>query len=204
MAERSVADPDSYYSRKQNFSIKMQAVCDHQLKIRHICVGYPGSVHDSRIFTNSSLFLHPSAFFDGEEWLAADSTYKLSTTIITSFRSNSTETESVKARFNKLHSKYRVRIELCFGVLKERFGILKELRLRLINEESSTYACQWVTVCCILHNFIIVNSGNLLDFGYNVDPEEGEGARVLIKNVAENSVGELKRKIICGFMFESQ
>lgn len=39
LAERPCTDPDSYYSRKQNFSIKLQAVCDHRLKIRHILVG---------------------------------------------------------------------------------------------------------------------------------------------------------------------
>lgn len=209
LAERPCCDPDSYYSRKQDFSIKMQAVCDSRLKIRHILVGYPGSVHDSRIFMNSSLFLNPSAHFHGEEWLAADSAYKLSTTIITPFRRNSPEPEHVRNSFNKLFSKYRVRIEHCFGILKERFGSLKELRMRLINAESSTYACQWVTVCSILHNFVIDNSGEDPDFVYTLfenenetDADEDTGVRN--DCMPENSAGELKRKAILDLMLRSQ
>lgn len=95
LAEKPCRDPDSYYSRKQNFCCKMQGVCDRQLKIRHIHVGFPGSVHDSRVFVNSSLFLKQSYFFEGEEWLAADSACKLSTSIITPFRKNSPESEHV-------------------------------------------------------------------------------------------------------------
>ncbi|CAH1955253.1 unnamed protein product [Acanthoscelides obtectus] len=31
-------------------------VCDHKRKIRDIFVGYPGSIHDSRVFRTSPLF----------------------------------------------------------------------------------------------------------------------------------------------------
>lgn len=160
LAERPTKDPDSYYSRKQIFSMKLQAVCDHNYQIRHIHVGFPGCVHDSRVFTNSLLHLKTSEYFSEDEWIAGDSAYKLSTTVITPFRRNSTEPETVKTTFNKLHSQYRVRIGHCFGMLKERFGSLKELRLRLINECSSAYPCSWVRACCILHNFVIANEGN--------------------------------------------
>lgn len=206
LAERPCCDPDSYYSRKQNFSIKLQAVCDNRMKIRHILVGFPGSVHDSRVFTNSSLFLKPIEYFQGEEWLAGDSAYKLSTTIITPFRRNSAVLEIVKTSFNKIHSQYRVRIENCFGLLKERFGSLKELRLRLINTESSTYACKWITACCILHNFIIEYSGDEHDFDCILDPDENgndENGRELSENVPENLAGELKRNAIYNLMIGS-
>lgn len=202
LAEKPCWDPDSYYSRKQNFSIKVQAVCDYRLKIRHVFIGFPGSVHDSRVFTNSALFLNPSKYFQNEEWLAGDSAYKLSTTIITPFRKNSTELESVKNRFNLLHSMYRVRIEHCFGILKERFGSLKELRMRFINAASSTFACKWINVCCILHNFIIENNDDVSDFVcISNDDEE---ARPSDENVPENSAGELKRKAIYELMMSSQ
>ncbi|XP_050309684.1 uncharacterized protein LOC126745745 [Anthonomus grandis grandis] len=48
-------DPDSYLNRKGYYSIQMQAVCDHRRKILHIFIGYPGSVHDSRVFGNPPL-----------------------------------------------------------------------------------------------------------------------------------------------------
>nr|CAH7763113.1 unnamed protein product [Callosobruchus chinensis] len=31
----------------------MQAVCDHRHKILDVFIGFPGSVHDSRVFRNS-------------------------------------------------------------------------------------------------------------------------------------------------------
>ncbi|KAJ8975441.1 hypothetical protein NQ317_014199 [Molorchus minor] len=48
-------DPDSYINRKGYYSIQMQAVCDHTQKILDVFIGYPGSVHDSRVFRNSPL-----------------------------------------------------------------------------------------------------------------------------------------------------
>lgn len=205
LAERPCTDPDSYYSRKQNFSIKLQAVCDHQLKIRHIFVGYPGSVHDSRVFTNSSLFLDPSKYFQSEDWIAGDSAYKLSTTVITPFRRNSSEAENVKNRFNKLHSKYRVRIEHCFGMLKERFGSLKELRLRLMNAESSRFACKWITVCCILHNSNIECNRGEPDFDFDFDVSQCNGDEDAIQtneNGTDSEAGELKWKALCDLMLQ--
>ncbi|KAJ8911516.1 hypothetical protein NQ315_012488 [Exocentrus adspersus] len=46
-------DPDSYINRKGYYSI--QRVCDHRRKILDVFIGYPGSVHDSRVFRNSPL-----------------------------------------------------------------------------------------------------------------------------------------------------
>lgn len=196
LAERPCRDPDSYYSRKQQFSIKLQGVCDSQLKIRHIHVGFPGSVHDSRVFSNSSLFLNPSNFFEGEEWLAADSAYKLSSTIITPFRRNSPESEHVRAKFNKYFSKYRVRIEHCFGRLKERFCSLKELRMRLIDAKSSKYACQWITACCILHNIIIdINDDSFDTFEAEINLDDEQFA-IQIDGAEQDAAGERKRKAI--------
>ena len=34
----------------------LQAVADHNYIFRDICIGWPGSVHDTRVFANSSLY----------------------------------------------------------------------------------------------------------------------------------------------------
>lgn len=41
---------NSYYNRKKYFSIHVQGVVDENLKFIDIHVGYPGSVHDARVF----------------------------------------------------------------------------------------------------------------------------------------------------------
>ncbi|XP_055543804.1 uncharacterized protein LOC129729319 [Wyeomyia smithii] len=36
LAEKPVTDPEAYFSRKHMYSLKVQAVCDYQKKVRHI------------------------------------------------------------------------------------------------------------------------------------------------------------------------
>ena len=63
LAEKPKQDPEAFFSRKHVYSIKVQAVCDHKLQIRHLIVGYPGSVHDARIYNDSELALKQTTFF---------------------------------------------------------------------------------------------------------------------------------------------
>ena len=46
-----------YFSRKGWYSIILQALVDDNYCFRDINVGWPGSVHDTRVFTNSELYL---------------------------------------------------------------------------------------------------------------------------------------------------
>ena len=50
-----------YYSRNGFYSIQAQAVCDHRCIFTNLTVGWPGKVHDARVFANSSIFRR----FDG-------------------------------------------------------------------------------------------------------------------------------------------
>ncbi len=83
-------------------------------------------------------------------------TYRLTETVVTPFRRNSTYNSSSRRRkFNKYFSRFRVRIEHCFGILKERFSSLKELRVRVKDISSHKFVCSWIMACCILHNILI-------------------------------------------------
>lgn len=210
LAEKPAVDPESYFSRKQQYSIKIQAVCDYELKVRHVVIGYPGSVHDGRIFNNSTLKKKKTELFSGMEWLAADSAYKLSTTVITPYRSNSKAVPtSQRNDFNKKFSKFRVRIENFFSLLKERFNSLKELKLRLHNDESLAFACTWISVCCILNNIIITYSkdenGN--DEAINCDEEhnsdEEDSSVDICGRDTETEAGEQKRRAILEIVLNS-
>lgn len=166
LAEAPVEDPESYFSRKHIYSLKVQAIFDHNKKIRHMVLGYPGSVHDSRIYSNCELYSKPAQYFSGLQWLAADSAYKLTSTVITPFRESSNElTLLQRKRFNKEFSAYRIRIEHCFGLLKERFNSLKDLKLQIKDDASIKRSCRWILVCAILHNIVIEqNNGDEFDF----------------------------------------
>ncbi|XP_071951910.1 uncharacterized protein [Antedon mediterranea] len=45
-----------YFNRKGHYSVILQAVVDHKLRFTDTYVGWPGKVHDARVFRNSSLF----------------------------------------------------------------------------------------------------------------------------------------------------
>ena len=47
---------EDYFNRKQFYSVNMQAVADTSLKFLDITVGYPGSLHDARVFSLSPIF----------------------------------------------------------------------------------------------------------------------------------------------------
>ncbi|KAJ8937500.1 hypothetical protein NQ314_011814, partial [Rhamnusium bicolor] len=78
-------DPDSYINRKGYYSIQMQVVCNHTRKIRDIFVGYPGSVHDSRVYRNSPLSNHLEEKC-GRYFLLGDSGYPLKKNVLTPFK----------------------------------------------------------------------------------------------------------------------
>ena len=48
--------PADYYNRKGWHSVIMQGVVDHKGRFMDIYIGWPGRVHDARVFSNSSIF----------------------------------------------------------------------------------------------------------------------------------------------------
>lgn len=54
--DRPSDDPDSYIDRNKNCSIHLQGLVNHEKKFIDVFVGFPGSVHDARVFKESDLF----------------------------------------------------------------------------------------------------------------------------------------------------
>ncbi|XP_036342392.1 putative nuclease HARBI1 [Rhagoletis pomonella] len=208
LAEKPSEDPESYFSRKHMYSLKAQAICDYRLRIRHLVLGYPGSVHDARTYNNCSLTTRTTQMLTGAEWLAGDSAYKLSSTLITPFRSNSTDA-NVQQRnsFNKTFSKYRIRIEHCFGLLKERFNSLKELKLHIKNDSSVKMACRWILVCAVLHNILIVQRDESFEVAEENEYVDSEDGYVNNEDEPENHVsshdGEAKRRALLSIILQA-
>ena len=148
-----------YYNRKGWYSMVVQAVVDHDYLFRDICVGWPGSVHDARIFVNSSIYkritedkLIESTGFRtilGQHitpCIIGDSAYPMQTWLLKPF-SHSTSLNSQQKYFNYRLSRARIVVENAFGRLKARWR-----RLMKRNDMSTEHIPTVISACCILHN----------------------------------------------------
>ena len=150
--------PEDYINRKGFHSLILQGLVDSDYRFLDICVGWPGKVHDARVFKNSPLFalccartfLPPdmSVMISGVRVPPlGDSAYALSEWLMKPYtdRGNVTPDET---SFNIKHSTTRVVVENAFGRLKGRFrSISKRLDLNVEN------SCNVIAACCVLHNY---------------------------------------------------
>lgn len=156
---------DDYIDRKGQTSICLQGICDENRKFIDIFVGYPGSVHDSRVLQNSFIFPKLERLCKGiqaffvlknekinvcifclDYWILGDSAYPLQKAVLTPYRDNGHLSSSQKF-YNRKLSSARVYIEHTFGILKQRFRQLYYCKLRGMDK-----LCHFVRACCVLHN----------------------------------------------------
>lgn len=140
----SEAYPDHYINRKGWPSINVQAICDSKTRFLSVSAEWPGSVHDSRIFSNSSVY-HKFITRVLSGVLLADSGYPQLPFLATPFTKPTTDDQH---RYNRAVSSGRVVIERSFGCVKQRFRCLcRPLTLPLRRQGTQ------IMVCFILHNF---------------------------------------------------
>ncbi|XP_029210229.2 putative nuclease HARBI1 [Acropora millepora] len=154
-------NPEDYVNRKGFHSIILQGLVDANYLFLDVCVGWPGKVHDARLFKNSSLYtslcggvftLDDSVYdtINGVRVppiILGDSAYPLQDWLMKPYvdRGNLSVEE---LQFNNILSVTRVVVENGYGRLKGRFPALaKRLDLNLNN------CCTVIAACCVLHNF---------------------------------------------------
>ncbi|XP_065186091.1 putative nuclease HARBI1 [Sycon ciliatum] len=154
--------PETYLNRKKFHSVILQAVCDRNLLFTDAYCGWPGSVHDARVFENSPLKQLVTEdvrrFFPGEAFIVGDSAYPLLPWLMTPFRDDGHLTAS-QTNYNFKHSSTRMCIERAFALLKGRWRQLKYLNI--VNVENATH----ITIAaCVLHNMAIMHEDDVSDF----------------------------------------
>uniref|UniRef100_A0A8C0J8B7 DDE Tnp4 domain-containing protein n=1 Tax=Chelonoidis abingdonii TaxID=106734 RepID=A0A8C0J8B7_CHEAB len=145
-----------YVNRKGYFSMVLQALVDHRGRFTDIYTGWPGKVHDARIFRNSGMFrkLQAGTFFPDRKItvgdvempivILGDPAYPLMPWLMKPYTG---KLDRSKDRFNYRLSRCRMTVECAFGRLKGRW---RSLYGKLDVGESSIPAI--ITACCILHN----------------------------------------------------
>ncbi|OWF52818.1 nuclease HARBI1 [Mizuhopecten yessoensis] len=118
-----------------------------------VYVGWPGSVHDARIYTNSSVCLKASELFPTQSHLIGDGAYPLSKTMMTPYRDNG-HLSPKQRNYNRKHASTRVVVERANGLLKIKWRRLHHLEM--INVDSM---CRVICASCVLHNFVLAEDG---------------------------------------------
>ena len=147
----------------------IQAVVDYKYQFLNVYTGWPGSVHDARVFAHSTLYqlgtdkkLLPDMrkVIEGTEvspYIIGDSAYPLLTWLMKPFPHNSSLTTEQR-QYNYRICRARIVVKNCFGRLKTRWRrLLKRLDADVDNIPNI------ITACCVLHNMCEVHGESFVD-----------------------------------------
>lgn len=140
------------------YSVLLQGVCDADKVFWDVCCVAPGGSNDSEHLKSSSLWTRlwekevlrePVISLQGvsiRPYLVGDKNYPLLPFLINPFDTAPAETQA-ESLFDAQLQKGHASIVTTFGILKNRWNILKNLNVDLKS------APQTIVACCVLHNF---------------------------------------------------
>lgn len=174
---------EQFRNRKGYFSINVQMACDSKLKFRDVVARWPGSAHDSTIFSNSSLEAKFNAGMMGDSLMLDDSGYVVSSYLITPLLEPITAAENI---FNESQIRTRNVIERSFGIWKRRFPV-NSLGMRLNLETVQDV----ILATAILHNIAIEQNEELPEI--DIDIQETFVPEMIVQ---ENDQNDSVRRLL--------
>lgn len=187
--------PDEYINRKGWHSINVQAVCDADCNFIDVEVKWPGSVHDSRIFSNS----HLSNRLIQRELngiLLGDRGYSLTPFLLVPYIDLPTNS-TVNENFNKKHRIARATIERSFGQIKQRFACLQRcMQINICRVPKTIFAC------FVLHNICRSRHDLIPSTVEDVNPrnQHDDDDFADVSSNALRRLGEVKRDEIAAYL----
>jgi hypothetical protein len=134
----------------------MLVVCDDIGRILYYHVGWPGFVHDNRVWRNSSLFTQCRDQFSPKQYLLGDTAFTASSIMVPPFKlTPGCGLPQGRSTFNTLLAKPRVKSEHCIGIFKGRFPFFRCIRLKLGNKLHMRRIIDYVQGGVVLHNLLL-------------------------------------------------
>lgn len=79
-------DSPDYKGRKHIYSFTVMNVCDDRRQIQYYLAGFPGSVHENRVYRDTALARNPTDHFGERYALLSDSAVQCSPTVVSAFK----------------------------------------------------------------------------------------------------------------------
>ena len=159
--------------------------------------GWPGSVHDARVYANSPIGIQiedsPMDVFSGDSFIIGDAAYPLSTRCIPPFKDMGNLSD-VQKNFNFKHASARNVVERTFGIMKSRFR-----RLTFIDSNNCDLICRIIMSGCLLHNFSYKfpdEHEEEIDFQIEVDPNQCHRNSLILLGGSKKDAEARRQKIV--------
>lgn len=150
-------DASTFRCRKGYYAINVIGICDFNLKLTYVAACYAGTAHDSNVFQESDIFKYlEERTLEGG--VLCDSAYGNNNFIFKCYVPKKGEhlTEG-QEEHNSSHMSTRNHIERCFGVLKNRFPILRNVHCGVLRAQSIVMACS------VLYNLMRSESESFIE-----------------------------------------
>nr|KAJ0217584.1 hypothetical protein LSAT_V11C300155620 [Lactuca sativa] len=170
-------DKPRYRTRKNDIATNVLGVCSQDMQFIYVLPGWEGSDEDSRVLRNSLLrpnglkirrpgcYLVDAGYTNGEGFLAP---YRGQRYHLNDWCEGHQPT-TPKELYNMRHSSTRNVIERCFGILKARWGVLRDNSYYPVAIKNRI-----IMACCLLHNYIRQEM-EIDPFEDNASPDERTG-----------------------------
>lgn len=153
LCQRPGIDGEVYWTRKSHYAFNCQLYCDDRKLIRYYQLGWPGTVYDANVFSKSRIAMYPHRYLSECQFIIGDAGYALMWFFCTPFR-HPAAALPMNFVFNTLFSSARCMIEHVNGILKNRFGSLKGIRIQIKKKIDIKKVNDHVIACIMLHNML--------------------------------------------------
>jgi hypothetical protein len=149
----NVEDDAHYHSNhKKIHCLNVQAAIDYLLRFRYVCVAAPGRTNDGRAFDRCDKLQDWIRELANDCYIASDNAYPLSNKILVPFKANQIAGDQYKVAYNFYLSQLRIRVEMAFGRMTQKFQIMRRKMTCSLATQSL-----YIQAITRLHNFIIDN-----------------------------------------------